>query len=173
MANNKQNISPVRHASVAFARNICGHHYHDTDLDLYEVNKGSHLGELTANNFKAGADWQKERQKKVLSDLMSLMQLDCVVETDIEFNERQGLFTVLCQNGLAKCIDNDEIVVVDYPKIEDLTPEQKDEIVQYRGLTLGESDINYGDIMIVLGKIIITWNINSLEKHKRTHDGRE
>lgn len=61
-----------------------------------------------------------------------------------------------CYDGHAVCMnstysDAPDVINVKYPKLNELTSEQKDHIRKYRGI--GRSEINYGDVMITYGEI--------------------
>lgn len=64
-----------------------------------------------------------------------------------------------CHDGYAVCMNSEhsdapDIIRVKYPKLEDLTEEQKDHILSYRGLCSSDRiAIHYGDVMVTYGEI--------------------
>lgn len=82
-----------------------------------------------------------------------------VVETDIEINgiEDEVTFKVNCFDGFAIAVcDTDEkrVLRLEYPKMEDLSKEEIEEALNYRGLSSKEYSADYGDIMMRFGKIV-------------------
>ena len=89
-----------------------------------------------------------------------------VLFTDEKFfgDGEEHVYDCVCYNGHAACkLADDEDknapkkIIVKYPKRRELTNEQKDYILEYRGLyDLTHKDINYGDILMAYGEIIRT-----------------
>ena len=82
---------------------------------------------------------------------------DFILETDIELDDRDGLFECKCYDGYAICeeYDGNTKVVMTYPTLAEVVADEDlcDKILEYRGLyDLKAKDIHFGDVMIVLGE---------------------
>lgn len=88
---------------------------------------------------------------------------DSILFTDKKFfgDNKEHEYNCHCHDGQATCFladDEDKTspkrIVVKYPKIKELNNEQKDYILEYRGLyDLTRKDIHYGDVMVAYGEI--------------------
>ena len=86
---------------------------------------------------------------------------DSVLFTDKDFfgDNKEHEYFCRCHDGFALCISSvysnaPDVIKVKYPKLKELTKEQKDYIIDYRGLyDLTRKDIHYGDVMVVYGEI--------------------
>lgn len=90
-----------------------------------------------------------------------------ILEDEILFTNKkifkdneEHCYTCKCYDGVAVCtpIDEDEspMIVATYPKKEEVLKDKKlcNKILEYRGLyDMRASQINYGDIMTMLGKL--------------------
>lgn len=92
----------------------------------------------------------------------NIIHEDGVLLVDSKFfgDDREHKYDCDCMNGHAYCILSNMSdsapysIEVFYPKIEELTEEQKKHILDYRGLyDLTHNDIHYGDVMVVYGNI--------------------
>lgn len=86
---------------------------------------------------------------------------DSVLFTDKKFfgDNKEHEYFCRCYDGYAICMSSvysnaPDVIMVKYPKLKELTNEQKDHILDYRGLCdLTRKDIHYGDVMVVYGEI--------------------
>ena len=87
---------------------------------------------------------------------------DSILFTDKDFfgDDKEHEYFCRCHDGYAICMSstysNDpDVIKVTYPKLEELTNEQKDHILDYRGLDddWTRADVHYGDVAVVYGEI--------------------
>ena len=86
---------------------------------------------------------------------------DSVLFTNKDFfgDNKEHEYFCRCYDGYAICMNSTysnapDVIKVKYPKLKELTNEQKDHILDYRGLCdLTRNDIHYGDVMVVYGEI--------------------
>lgn len=82
------------------------------------------------------------------------------IETDIELQGHEyETFDIICFDGRATAFSNkdkEKFVDLVYPKMQDLTDNQKDMVRNYRGLPTQriseDADIHFGDVMMLFGK---------------------
>lgn len=94
---------------------------------------------------------------------MSNIHEDGVLFVDEKFfgDKMEHEYDCICKDGIAtgtRVNDNNEdeplSIIIEYPSLSNLTEEEKDRILSYRGLyNLGYDGINYGDVMVAYGKI--------------------
>jgi hypothetical protein len=97
------------------------------------------------------------------------MKKKSIIEEEILFTDKkffgdkeEHAYDCVCYDGEAICTISDEEdenapkeIIVKYPRKRELTNDQKDYILEYRGLyDLTRKDIHYGDIMMAYGKIV-------------------
>lgn len=86
---------------------------------------------------------------------------DSVLFKDKDFfgDNKEHEYFCRCYDGYAICMSSTysnvpDVIKVKYPKLKELTNEQKDHILDYRGLyDLTRKDIHYGDVAVVYGEI--------------------
>jgi hypothetical protein len=92
--------------------------------------------------------------------------MNTIIENSVAFKDKDFFgdnyeheYFCRCHDGHAVCMNSVHsnapgVINVKYPKLEELTKEQKDYILKYRGLAdLNHCDIHYGDVMITYGEI--------------------
>ena len=91
--------------------------------------------------------------------------MEKVFEQEIEFvdellgDDKEHTYNCECGDGMAVGTLCDESnapkeIKIEYPKLSTLDEDTCDYVLQYRGLyDLTAKDINYGDVMMALGKI--------------------
>ena len=84
-------------------------------------------------------------------------------DSDFFGDEREHEYDCDCMDGHAYCVlarmsdSAPYSIEVEYPKIGELTDEQKDHILVFRGLyDLSHSDITYGDVCVTFGTIKVS-----------------
>lgn len=101
---------------------------------------------------------------KLAKVMIETNKLNSVLETGIELKEFSDcVFTVRCFDGVALAVSDKVNVVLEYPTKKELTHEQLQKCLEYRGLfgkinefqTITANNTTFGDIMLLMGKLIM------------------
>jgi hypothetical protein len=94
---------------------------------------------------------------RLLADAMvSNQTLDSVMVEGVELNDIEDgdiEFSVRCFDGVGLAVSDDKNVILAYPRLENLSADERVQCLEYRGIT--DDEINYGDVMMLFGKAIM------------------
>lgn len=82
-----------------------------------------------------------------------IIKSKCVIRQDVELQsqDEKKLFTVTCYNGHATAIFEKRTILLTYPKLEELTAQQRLDVLDYQGLPHAKT-IRYDDVMMKFGE---------------------
>lgn len=70
---------------------------------------------------------------------------------ELQGHDEKEPFAVICYNGHATAISEKRTVHLTYPKLENLTAEERMDVLDYQGLPHTET-IRFDDVMMLYGK---------------------
>lgn len=84
--------------------------------------------------------------------------IESVLETDIELENFDTDFIVVCRDGYGIAYSNETVLKLVYPKLDELTDGEKVDCLANRAILDEKDEVNYGDVMVLLGEIVGIFN---------------
>jgi len=79
---------------------------------------------------------------------------------EIEIANYGDNYNVICADGYAVALNDEYILILKYPKLAELTDDQKREALEYRGIESG--DCGFDDAMMRWGKVTQVQQISTI-----------